>query len=260
MKKTYLLIGLSGSGKSTLGNCILNNEADVHSISNKPFRTSNNASRCTLNYQIEQNNSFIVIDTLSFNGDPILTKEKNVLIDLKKALEKVDYKIDCVLFLTKQGRITNEDINFVKFYQEKVFDKKIVKNSILIFAGNKTILNSKEIEKTFLANYFNGLSFDFNIKFDDFQDTEQDKLKNLDKRKNCINLLLKFLNENTSNQIDLTSTLKRADFISKENFFNRILGKFFVMNFNFKSYLYAIPFLAALFFSLYQTFNIKKII
>lgn len=66
MKRTYLLVGLTGAGKSTIGNCILNKSGDLEKINNYPFKTSNSASGCTYNFQVEYNNDHTVIKSILF--------------------------------------------------------------------------------------------------------------------------------------------------------------------------------------------------
>jgi hypothetical protein len=69
MVRTYLLVGITGHGKSTTGNVIYNQSGDLNLIIDNPFKTSEDASGCTANFQLHANQNVKIIDTVGF-GDP----------------------------------------------------------------------------------------------------------------------------------------------------------------------------------------------
>lgn len=268
-KKVYLLIGLTGCGKSTIGNCLLNKSGDLGKIKNSPFKTSNSASGCTHCFQVHPNNESVVIDTIAF-GDPDL-KDDNVLEQFRECLNIVNYKIDYVLYIVKQGRLTIEQINLINFFQENILDKKLIDNSILIFNGSIKVNNQintfikNELEQSVARRY------EFDLKFDDVQDDEIDRKKNILKRQNSIDLLIKFLNEQNFQKKDIShiqSTnfeLKWSSSLSsqlfpnskKTNSFISILKnhliRFYFLRFSKKMFIF-LPFIAIS----YYFYNSKK--
>jgi hypothetical protein len=69
MVRTYLLVGRTGHGKSTTGNVIYNQSGDLILIIDNPFKTSEETSGCTANFQLHANQNVKIIDTVGFR-DP----------------------------------------------------------------------------------------------------------------------------------------------------------------------------------------------
>ena len=195
MSKTILLIGLSGHGKSTTGNCLLNKSGDEKNITEEPFRTSNGASGCTIGFKTAQTDDFIVLDTVGF-GDPQFTDQKKILNDLKMAIQSVGNQIDCVLFVVREGRFTNETVQFFETVQEKVLRKNFVENSILIASSAREGWLRQQSGNPFVQRAMrncNNVGYDFNLKFDDSDDEEAVRAKNLNKRQTAIDNLVSFV-------------------------------------------------------------------
>ena len=129
MAKTYILIGLMGSGKSTTGNCILARSGEIERIKS-PFETSDSADGCTKKFQYSGNDNVKILDTVGF-GDPGMEDEKT-LSELKNGLKNIENKVDGVLFIVRNGRFTNEHVEFFRDIQEGVFLNKCKNNSILV--------------------------------------------------------------------------------------------------------------------------------
>jgi hypothetical protein len=216
-RKTYILVGLTGSGKSTTGNCIYNKTGALDAIQEHPFPTSDSSSSCTKSFNVATNDSLSIIDTIGF-GDPTIDKVKS-LDDFKTALSEVNFSVDCVLFLVRKGKFSQDVVEFFKTFQESVLKNKCVKNSILIVTNCETgwveadEQRSNEFVKNILKNC-NNLYYEFSLRFDRGDDTPQDKLNNIDKRANSIRALVNFLDEKSFEKIDI-SFVKSAEFTSE---------------------------------------------
>lgn len=206
-RKVFLLIGITGSGKSTTGNCIYNKSNELNLIKHSPFVTSDGARGCTTQFQHVGNNDFVILDTVGF-GDPQFNNEDTALREFKNALLQVDNKIDCVIFVVKKGRFTNEIVRFFELVQENVLMNKCRSNSILLVTScNKNWVDeqknkSDEVKRAY--DNCNGLHFEFNVRFDEEDDTEEDKTNNTVKRQRAINELVAFLNLQSFTKIDLS--------------------------------------------------------
>ena len=205
MPKSYILVGLTGSGKSTIGNCIWNKSSDLYFIRNTPFLTSDSSLGCTQNFASVQNEQIIILDTVGFGA--ACMDENTIMEQFKKALAQVNNCVDCVLFMVKKGRFSNEVVQFFETIQDKILMGKCRNNSILVLTGgeqkgwlNEQTHNSHVMKA--LANC-NNRSYEFCLKFDMQCDDLDDKIKNKALRQKAINELLEFLNMQTFQRISL---------------------------------------------------------
>ena len=216
-KKTYLLVGMTGSGKSTLGNCLHNKKGDLNMIRDMPFFTSDSPAGCTKVSSLAVGAEAIIIDTVGF-GDAEL-EERHIVRDFKEALKNVSNKIDAVLFVVKEGRFTRETVEFFQLVQTEVLKEKCVNNSILVVTQGKKGWVAKNRNNSnlnaVLANC-NDQYFEFALRFDLYQDTEEDIENNIKKRAKSIHEFLFYLNNRNFKQIDLDYVHKT--YINREQF------------------------------------------
>ena len=174
--KTYLLIGLAGCGKSTTGNALINKSGDQKLLS-IPFKTSDGASGCTVQFELKEGNNIKIMDTIGF-GDPKISAE-DTLENLRKALKSINDRVNGIIFVVKGGgRISNEVVVFFKSIQ-KLFHNKFKSNSILLLTHTRegwVKEQSNENLQEALDNC-NGKYFEFNLKFDDQDDDDEDRKK-----------------------------------------------------------------------------------
>ena len=194
MSKKILLVGIAGHGKSTLGNCLVNQSEDMNGITSGPFNTSDGASGCTQVFQEAKNKDFIVLDTVGF-GDPKF-KGKFILNELKKALKNVNHTIDCVVYVFKKGRFTNEAVAFFKAVQDDIFRGELKNHSVLLISNaehgwlDEQIGNAEIFAALKNCNY---VGYEFKLKLDAPDDDADDKAKNLKKRKIAIDKMTRFV-------------------------------------------------------------------
>ena len=205
-KKVFILVGMTGVGKSTLGNCIINQNGNLDQM-NAPFVTSDSVAGCTRNFACEETDEYTVIDTVGF-GDPQFEPDF-ILQNLRCALNKVENKIDCVLFVIKVGRVTREFVNFFNVIQREIFEHKCNRNFILVGTGGSDpnwFENNRNINPIMdeLSESCNNLTFAFSLKFDHCSDDEEDRMKNVLKRQESINKLIGFIERQPFQKTDLS--------------------------------------------------------
>jgi predicted GTPase len=206
MKKTYLLVGITGSGKSTTGNCIFNRSASYEKISITPFATSDSATGCTRKFMSAVDDRAMILDTVGF-GDPQFDS-KTIFEEFKKALQLVNNEIDCVCFVVKKGRFSNEIVQFFEIVQEKVLKNKCKDNSLLIVTDcNKGWIDREDQRKNefiqrALKNCSN-LSYEFFLNFDQPNDEEEDIKRNFEKRQKSINKFVDYLDNLRFEKVNL---------------------------------------------------------
>ena len=187
MPKTFLLIGLSGSGKSTTGNCILSKSGDANTIKTSPFKTSDLSSSCTTKFCFSGNDTVAILDTVGF-GDPNF-KQGEILGELKKGLMQLNNRVDCVLFVIKKGRVTTELVEFLELVQVHILKNRCKNNSLLVLTNCEEgwVLRQQDDSNLnrALANC-NGLFYELKIRFDQEDDDEEDRAKNLKRRQTAV--------------------------------------------------------------------------
>lgn len=202
-----MLVGVTGSGKSTTGNCLYHKSGILKNITDSPFLTSDTATGCTKTFELAAKDNVTILDTIGF-GDPQFDHDPEIhLKDMIKALERVNNMIDCVFFVVRKGRFSNDIVKFFGEIQEKVLKNKCVNNSILLITdcnkkGWVEQQGSNEYLQKALENC-NRLYYEFYLKFDGDDDDEDDRNKNLEKRQNAINDLVKYVNSKSFEKICL---------------------------------------------------------
>ena len=147
-----------------------------------------------------------MLDTVGF-GDPQF--DSNFIFgEFKKALQMVNNQIDCVLFVVKKGRFSNEIVKFFEIVQEKVLKGKCRSNSILIVTDcNKGWITKNEqkrnnfIQKA-LANCNNSY-YEFFLDFDNDTDDITDRSRKWKKRQTSINDFITFFNNQHFQKVNL---------------------------------------------------------
>lgn len=212
-RKSILLVGITGGGKSTTGNCLANRSGENHLMKNIPFKTSDGAKGCTDEYKVIIESDFIIVDTIGF-GDPQYNHEAETLNNLRNALKEVNNKIDCVLFVVPKGRFSNEIVKFFEVVQKEVLKNKCKKNSILLITNcdknwvvpqidsAESEIFSKELKNA--VDKCDGNYFEFKLKIDDQDDNDEDKSRNISRRKKCIDELVRYILSKQFEKQDLT--------------------------------------------------------
>ena len=123
------MVGLSGVGLSTVANCILNRNPDLYYIKSHPFKTSDSASGCTLEFDIQTYNSIRVIDTIGFGDSSI--NQTDILKSLREALETVNFQTDAILYVIRNN-LDAESYKLIKYLRNEFFRGRANQNFILI--------------------------------------------------------------------------------------------------------------------------------
>ena len=129
-KRVILLIGETGSGKSTVGNCVINHNASVHLIRNYPFNTHKDAQGCTDKPTMAFNDGFVVIDTVGF-ADPKYNASVSYEM-FAQALRLVNNRVDLVLLVSREGRITKQTTDVYNFVSSHLFRELLSHNSAYV--------------------------------------------------------------------------------------------------------------------------------
>ncbi|CAJ0893871.1 6206_t:CDS:1 [Entrophospora sp. SA101] len=123
MKNNVLIIGRTGSGKSALANVISNSDE---------FGESGGSVSQTKDFQIKdfelEGTKYRVIDTVGV-GDTNLSDDK-VMLKLAKAIYSMKRGIKQI-FVVVGGKFTEEEIELFEL-AEKIFEKKIIKNTTIV--------------------------------------------------------------------------------------------------------------------------------
>jgi len=200
--KTYILFGLTGSGKSTAGNALINKSGDQKLLS-IPFNVSDGASGCTFEFKLKEGNNVKVMDTIGF-GDPNTSAEK-ALENFRAGLKSMNNKANGIIFVVKGGRITNEVVKYITEIQN-IFLGKMKDNSILLLTHIREdwVKEQKNQNLQKALDNSNGNYFEFNLRFDDKYDDDDDRKKNEIKRQNDVNKLVKYIEQRYFNEVDLS--------------------------------------------------------
>lgn len=200
--KTILVVGLTGSGKSTLCNSIINKSGKLRELTS-PFNTSDGATGCTLQFQVNITPTETVLDTVGF-GDPQFDPSQ-IFEQFKAALSRAGNKVTHVIFVVKKGRFTRELVNFFTSVQEKVLEGKCRNNSLVLFSDCEKWVEKQDDQylKKAIANC-NGVYYEYSLRFDRESDENEYKALNLKKRQEAVDKLLKFLNSHEFKEIDLS--------------------------------------------------------
>ena len=195
-RRTIMLFGIAGVGKSTISNCILNRKGDMESIQDGGFQVSEDAGSGTLKFELKSNDQFTIIDSIGF-GSPDFNASY-ILAQMRGVLNKVNNRIDLVLFVIKKGRLTNDTYQFIRTFQEEVMGGKARLNSALLVNQcekgwlNKSGQQSNAFMRAILASVAN-MSLEFELKLDHWSDDERIKERNAAIRQHSIDELVRFL-------------------------------------------------------------------
>ncbi len=192
-----LLVGVTGSGMSTTGNCLYNKSGQMNNITDSPFLTSDQASGVTKSFEMISKDGITILDTIGYGGPQYKDHPDVTAEGMSVMLERVDYKVDCVIFVVKKGRFSQEVVEFFREIQEKVLKNKCKTNSILLVTdcskkGWVDEQKSNEYMKRALKSC-QGRFFEFHLKFDLEDDDDNDKMKNLEKRQKAIDQLVRYV-------------------------------------------------------------------
>ena len=152
----------------------------------------------------------IVIDTAGF-GDPTINSTSTFEV-FREALQMCNNKVDLVLFVIQEGRITNELLQFVRIFQHKVFQGRVLKNSALICNKcNKGWLQANRRNNTHLnqlINNCNNVTFEFKLAFSNYPIQRENIRAILAKqceeaRRRAVDELVAFVDRFGENKVDL---------------------------------------------------------
>ena len=166
-KITILLVGNAGKGKSTTGNCLINQSSDEDKIRYGPFKTSDSANSCTQNAELVESSSFRIIDTVGF-GDPTKTSEE-CLQNMTNAIDKVNRKIDLIIYVCQNGRFKDDDVECFKLNMDYL--KKNLPNTNSFVLINKCCKGWVEKKGRLSRDLNNAIHncndnyFEFNLRF-----------------------------------------------------------------------------------------------
>lgn len=197
-QKGILLVGNAGKGKSTTGNCLHNQSSDENQILYEPFQTSNTAKSCTQEAKIVVSSNFKIIDTVGF-ADPTKTSEE-CLKNMTDAINKVDNKIDLIIYVFHKDRFKNDDVEFLKLNMNYLKNKLPNSNSlVLINKCYKGWIETKCKTNRDLNNAIhncNGNYFEFNLRFyDEDEDKPHYKEEYRQQRQDSINELVAYVKQ-----------------------------------------------------------------
>jgi predicted GTPase len=202
-----LLVGVTGSGKSTTGNCLYNKSGQMKSITDSPFLTSDQATGVTKKFEMISSDGITILDTIGY-GDPQFKDQPDVIAKgMMEMLKRVNYKVDCVIFVVKKGRFSQEIVNFFRDIQENVLSNKCEANSILLVTDcSKEGWVNQQKNNPYMVEALKSCQnrfFEFYLKFDLEDDDDDDKKKNLEKRQKAIDKLVNFVSDCNFPKVDI---------------------------------------------------------
>lgn len=192
MKNTIVMFGISGSGRSLVGNAISNQSGSIEKLTVTPFSTAASTKKAMLH----ENNGIVVVDTAGFE-----TKEE-ALEKLKEGLQLVDYKVHCIVFVIKCGRIKDLTGEVIDYFSNKIFKDKIRNNSVLVLMGDGGDDDENWLEKNKTNKWVNRLiemcggekrCLELSIIFDNKRDSDSIRNSNFNKREKEIRKLFQFM-------------------------------------------------------------------
>ena len=121
-KKTIVVFGISGVGKSTISNCLFNQRGDMASIVDGPFPVSEDCGSGNLEFWLRSNAHFTIIDSIGFGSMEF--NAAYILDQMRSVFARVNFEIDCVMYVIGKGRLTNETYQFIRTFQDEVMRGK----------------------------------------------------------------------------------------------------------------------------------------
>jgi hypothetical protein len=209
--KTYLVIGISGSGKSTICNILRNKNGNIEELE-MPFGTSNQSRRCTIRHQIEFKDNDCIIDTIGFD-------QNDFLKDLEEALNEVDNTVTSIIYVFQfQRNYYKENKEFINWLSGKnLFNNDLYrKNSFLVVnrCDNGWIdqqipgLDNDHIKT--MMNICDSKYFELDLRMDRYDDTDEDKSRNYEKRQERIDQFINWLDKYESNNNAVTLKIEKC--------------------------------------------------
>ena len=195
-KKTIVLFGISGVGKSTVSNCLLGAKGDMNSIQNGDFPVSEDAASGNTDFEIHSNDKYTIVDTIGFGSADI--NGTYLLKMMRRGLHKVNNELDLVVFVIRQGRLTNDTFQFIRTFQENVLRNESRMNSLLLVNRCERGWLARDAQRNnpfirqMLASV-NNVSYEFDLKWDHWSDDAEAREHNVIIRQRAIDDLIAFI-------------------------------------------------------------------
>ncbi|CAM6019463.1 unnamed protein product [Sphagnum balticum] len=142
-KTKILLFGRTGSGKSTIANMLINGNLDSPLL----FETSSGIRGKTISFQREENDEYMVVDTVGFGeverGTVSDVEARNRLYDFFTKINETGYNY--FAFVRKWGKIDELDTHLWNFFK-KAFEG-VERNFILLFTQCKHSTLQENLEE-----------------------------------------------------------------------------------------------------------------
>ena len=195
-KKTIVLFGIAGVGKSTISNCLLNQRGDMASIVDGPFPVCEDCGSGNLAFQVRSNAHFTIIDSIGFGSMEF--NAAYILDQMRSVFARVNFEIDCVMYVIGKGRLTNETYQFVRTFQEEVMRHKARFNSILVVNRCQKGWLDKEAQRRnpymqLMLASVNRVSYELDLKWDHSTDCVHVRRHNARGRQQTIDELVHFV-------------------------------------------------------------------
>ena len=194
--KTIALFGIAGVGKSTVSNCLLNQDGAMERIVDGPFPVCEDCGSGNVEFQMRANEQFNIIDSIGF-GSPDFDASY-ILAQMRGVLNKVNNELDCVVYVIKKGRLTNETYQFIRTFQQEVFKGTSKYNSVLVVNKCEKGWVEKDAQRAnpfmqLMLESVNFVTYELDLKWDHWSDSNETKRSNVVIRQRAIDNLVDYL-------------------------------------------------------------------